>query len=138
MTRALLTGMFILVGLSVACGHQQINHEPKTVRTIEISDIVKPQMIYARTGEEIRWHNLRSNPVRVGFLTRRLLDELGCRRGLPTFFGEVEDAVTIMPGESVGLCPLRPGVLQYNVWFDPGNPKGAISRTGAIHVETGG
>ena len=137
MTKALLIGVLMLAGLSAACA-RHVAHNPMTIRTIEISDSVKPHTIYARTGEEIRWQNLRSNPVRVGFLSRRLLDELACRRGVPTFFGEVDDLVTIMPGESVGLCPLRPGVLQYNDWFDPDNPRGAISRTGAVHVESGG
>ena len=137
MTRLLVICAIVLTGLSGACGHQ-LSHVATTVRTIEISDAVSPHTLYTKAGEEIRWQNLRSNTVRVGFLSKRLLGELGCRKGVPAFLGEVEDLVTIGPGESVGLCPLRTGVLQYNVWFDPDNPKGAISRTGTVHVERGG
>ena len=104
---------------------------------IQISDLVQPRTVYAKSGEEIRWQNLRTNPVRVGFLTRRLLDELGCMKGVSAVFGEVSDLITIEPGESVSLCLLRSGILQYNVWFDPENPKGAISPTATVHVEAG-
>jgi hypothetical protein len=67
----------------------------------------------------------------------RLLDELACEKGkdVVTMFGQVNDLVTIPPGESISLCIARSGELQYNVWFDEGNPKGAISRTATVHIE---
>jgi len=129
--------MALVCALS-ACGHQSVPDRPTTVRMIRISDFVKPDTVYAKSGEEIRWQNLRTNPVRVGFLSGRLLEELGCKKGVSAFFGEVGDVITIGPGESVSLCPLRSGVLQYNVWFDAENPKGAISPTATVHIEAGG
>jgi hypothetical protein len=108
------------------------------VHTIQISDLVTPDTLYAKPGEEIRWRNLRSNPVRLGFLTMRLLDELACEKGVATFWGGMSDLVTIPPGGSMSLCFVRVGVLQYNVWFDAENPKGAISPTASVHVEAGG
>ena len=138
MTRAMLICVLILTSLSAACGSRGLNQASTAVRTIDISDTVKPHTVYARTGEEIRWRNLRTNPLLVGFLSMQLLEELGCKEGVSTFFGEVEDLVTIKPGESVGLCPLHSGVLQYNVWFDATNPRAGISRTGTVHVEHGG
>ena len=127
----------LVIGGFPACV-QQDALVPTSVRTIEISDAVTPQTIYARTGEEIRWQNHRSNPVRLGFLSKRLLHNLGCRKGLSSFLGEVDDLVTINPGDSVGICPLSAGELQYNVWFDPENRYGQISPTGTVHVEKGG
>ncbi|HJT20580.1 MAG TPA: hypothetical protein VJ746_08920 [Nitrospira sp.] len=138
MMRSCLAYLTMFAGLLAACDHHRMNHIPSAARTIEITEVVKPGTVYAKTGEEIRWQNLRDNPVRVGFLSKRLLNDLGCRKGLSAFLGEVDDLVTIEPGESIGICPLRSGVLQYNVWFDPDNPKGAISPTGTIHVENGG
>lgn len=121
-----------------ACGHDSAKLTPSSVRTIQISDMVLPDTLYAKPGEKIRWENLRANPVRVGFLTMRLLDELACEQGVVTFWGGVSDLVTIPPGGSMSLCFVRAGVLQYNVWFDADNPKGAISPTAAVYVEAGG
>jgi hypothetical protein len=75
----------------------------------------------------------------MGFLSMRQLDELACAKGkdVVTMFGRINDLVTIPPGESISLCIVRSGELQYNVWFDEGNPKGAISRTATVHVEKG-
>ncbi|MDP1948888.1 MAG: hypothetical protein Q8L77_15455 [Nitrospirota bacterium] len=120
-----------------ACGHQPATTSSATVRTIQISDMVTPDTLYATPGEEIRWENLRANPVRIGFLSMRLLDDLGCEKGVATFWGGTNDLVTIPPGRSISLCFARAGLLQYNVWFDADNPKGAMSRTAAVYVEAG-
>jgi hypothetical protein len=130
-------GLLILVAAwsLQACGHSPAPDSQMVVRTIRISDVVKPSTVYARAGEEIRWENLRATSVRIGFLHGRLLEELGCKKGVSSFFGDVDDAITIGPGESASLCPLRSGTLQFNVWFDAGNPKGEISPTATVHVE---
>lgn len=130
-------GLLILVASCMlqACGHSPMSESPGAVRTIRISDMVKPSTVYARSGEEIRWENLRATSVRIGFLHGRLLEELGCTKGVSSFFGEIGDTITIGPGESASLCPLRSGTLQFNVWFDADNPRGEISPTATIHVE---
>ncbi len=110
-------------------------NEEFSVRTIEISDVVSPETLYAYPGEEVRWQNLRENPIRVGFLTMRLLDKVGCEKGMTTLFGQVRDLVTIQPGEWVSVCFVRSGDVKYNVWFDADNPKGTISPTAIVRVE---
>lgn len=110
----------------------------QVIHTIEISGGVEPEVLYARPGQEIRWHNSRKNPVRLGFLTMKLLDEVGCEKGVLTLFGQVNDLVMIPPGESVSLCFVRRGEMKYNVWLDPENPRGAITPTASIRVEGGG
>jgi hypothetical protein len=138
MTRTLWgLGLMLVYALS-ACGHQLATNSLPTVRTIQILNAVTPDRLYAKPGEEIRWQNLRQNPVRVGFLTMRILDELTCQKGVANFWGGVNDLVTIPPGGTISLCFKRAGVLQYNVWFDPDNPRGAISPMAAVDVETGG
>ncbi|HMU54873.1 MAG TPA: hypothetical protein PKA61_07695 [Nitrospira sp.] len=133
-------GLVLLVAVCTlqACGHSPLSDSRGVVRTIRISDVVKPTTVYARSGEEIRWENLRATPVRIGFLSGRLLEELGCKKGVSSFFGDIGDAITIEPGQAASLCPLRSGTLQFNVWFDADNPKGEISPTATIHVEAGG
>lgn len=120
-----------------ACSHTPASEASRTVREIQIGDTVQPQMLYAKPGEEIRWQNVRSAPVNLGFLTTSLLKELGCQKGVVTMFGEVKDFISIPPQESVSVCFVRPGELKYNVWLNPDNPRGAITPTATIRVEAG-
>lgn len=134
---ALGLALFLICGIAACSYHRESRVEP-IVRTIEITDEVKPAFLYATPGEEIRWQNLRGNPVQVGFLTMKLLDEVACEKGVSTPFGQVNDFVTIPPGKSISLCLMRPGDLKYNVWFDAENLRGAISPTATVRVVKGG
>ncbi|MBX9693778.1 MAG: hypothetical protein K2Z81_15420 [Cyanobacteria bacterium] len=128
----------VLVGIVTGCSHPSVPDIKAQVRIVEVTDEVTPSVLYAAPGEEVRWTNLRSNPIRLGFLTMRLLDEVGCDHGIKTLFGQMSDLVTIPPGESVSLCFVRRGDLKYNVWLEPDNPRGPITPTATIRVESGG
>ncbi|MBD0316600.1 MAG: hypothetical protein ICV75_07905 [Nitrospiraceae bacterium] len=121
-----------------ACGHSPTIEPPRTVRQVEIGDTVQPQLLYAKPGEEVRWRNVRSAPVNLGFLTTSLLKDLSCQNGVVTMFGEVKDFISIPPQTSVSVCFVRPGELKYNVWLNPENPRGAITPTATIRVEAEG
>ena len=120
-----------------ACSHDAATSSGRTVRTVEISDLVNPRVIYATPGDEVRWMNARANPVRIGFLNRNLLEDHRCQNGIVNMFGEVNDLITIAPGESISLCPVRAGDLRYNVWFDADNPRGSMSPTMTISIRGG-
>ncbi len=127
-----------IVQILSACGHQPVISGAENVRSIQITDTVAPSILYTTPGEEVRWTNHRANPIRLGFLTMKLLDEVSCERGLTTLFGEIRDLVTIPPGESVSLCFVRRGDVTYNVWLEPDNPRGPITPTATIRVRSGG
>ena len=120
-----------------ACSHSAATSSGRTVRTVEISDLVKPGVMYASPGDEVRWMNASGNPVRVGFLNRNLLEDHQCQNGIVNLFGEVNDLITIAPGESISLCPVRAGDLRYNVWFDAENPRGSMSPTMTVRIRGG-
>jgi plastocyanin len=120
-----------------ACSHTATTEAARTIREVRIGDTVQPQMLYAKPGEEVRWQNLRSSPVNLGFLTTSLLKDLSCEKGVVTMFGAVRDFISIAPQESVSVCFARPGELKYNVWLNPENPRGTISPTATIRVEVG-
>ena len=128
----------VLVQMLSACGHQPVTRDPASVHTVQISEVVTPNVLYAAPGEEVRWTNLRSNPIRLGFLSMRLLDDVGCDHGVRTLWGAMSDLVTIPPGESVSICFVRRGDLKYNVWLEPDNPRGPITPTATIRVDHGG
>jgi plastocyanin len=133
---AVSVGLVLTVALSAACGHTP-SEAVRTVRTVEISDQVNPHVMYASPGDEVRWTNARENAVRVGFLDLRLMEDPRCQKGIVGLFGQVNDLVTIAPGESISLCFARTGDLRYNVWFDAEDPRGAISPTMTISVRGG-
>ena len=137
MTRIRLSLCVLAVWAFAACGHNPATSSGRTVRTVEISDLVKPGVMYAAPGDEVRWTNARENPVRVGFLNRNLLEEHQCQNGIVNLFGEVNDLITIAPGESISLCPVRAGDLRYNVWFDAENPRGSMSPTMTVRIRGG-
>jgi plastocyanin len=129
--------LFLTTSLLAGCTHTPGTSGERTVRTVEISESVTPNVMYASPGEEVRWTNARSTPVRVGFLSPRLLEEHECQKGVVDMFGRVNDFITIPPGESISLCFVRSGDLGYNVWFDADNPRGSISPTMTIRVRGG-
>ena len=129
-------GMYCALLLALtACGHAPSTG--RTVRTVEISNQITPHVMYVSPGEEVRWTNTSSNTVRVGFLNKRLLEDHRCQNGVVDLFGQVNDLITIEPGESISLCFSRTGDLQYNVWFDAEDPRGAISPTATISIRGG-
>lgn len=127
-----------LIMMQAGCGHGLVGSDASPVREIRIADAVKPDLMFAKPGEEVRWKNVRSASVRIGFLTTRMLDELSCDQGVRTFWGEVNDLITIPPGGSISLCFGHVGELKYNVWFEPENPRGAISPTASVRIEVRG
>lgn len=127
-----------IVQILSACGHQPVISEAEHVRTIRISDVVAPKVLYTTPGEEVRWTNNRANSIRLGFLKTTLLDEVACERGFTTLLGGIRDLVTIPPGGSVSLCFVRQGDLTYNIWIEPDNPRGLITPTATIRVMSGG
>ena len=137
MTRITLSVCAVALCAFAACSHGTAASSGRTVRTVEISDHVKPGVMYASPGDEVRWMNARENPVRVGFLNRNLLEDHQCQNGIVNLLGEVNDLFTIDPGESISLCPVRAGDLRYNVWFDADNPRGSMSPTMTVKIRGG-
>lgn len=138
MTQVLWSLCVGLIMIQFGCGHRVAAADPSLVREIRIADEVTPALMRVSPGEEIQWTNARPASVRIGFLTTRLLDELGCEKGVKTLFGQVNDLITISAGESISLCFGRVGELKYNVWFEPENPRGRISPTATVRIEARG
>ena len=133
----LILGVAMIITVTSACAHTAPTGAARTVRPVEISNQVNPHVMYASPGEEVRWTNTRQNAVRVGFLTMRLMEDHQCEKGIVDMFGQMNDHVIIEPGDSISLCPAKTGDLQYNVWFDPEDPRGTISPTLTIKIRGG-
>lgn len=111
--------------------------DPPRVRDVRIHDRnhIVPDHLYAAVGEEIRWHNLLSVPVHLGFLGVKPIKEVSCGRGFTTLYGAIKDMVTIRAGDYVSLCFTRVGTVRYNIWTDLADPLHSMSPTAVIHIE---
>jgi len=52
---------------------------------IRIREQVGPQDLYVYVGDEVRWQNLRPDPVKVGLLSHHRLDLVSCEKGFTRF-----------------------------------------------------
>src|SRR5512146_2704509 len=125
---------FLLLGVQGCLRHQETGRAGAAVRYVEIRSEVTPRTLYAQVGDEIRWQNLSSDPVRIGILDSKWRDHVVCEKGFKRF-GSMEDFVIIQPQEYVSLCFSKATTLRYNVWLDARNLKGPMSPTAAVRID---
>lgn len=99
---------------------------PETSRTGAVHDIrieegVSPERLEVSVGDEVRWINGRTLPVRLEFLPEDL-EDLRCQSGFATLVGRVtqvlggvREMAEVQPNEAVSLCFGREGIVTYNV-----------------------
>jgi hypothetical protein len=132
-----MTTMLIVLSplLALGAGCAQLpERTPANVHYIQIRDTISPMELYVSVGDQVRWQNLRGESVKIGLLPGVDLDKTSCEKGFRNF-GVMEDFVTIKPRDYVSLCFVRPGLVRYNIWMDPNDTKGNITRTAVIHIE---
>jgi hypothetical protein len=122
-----------LLALGTGCAHSA-DRATSAVHYIQIRDTISPMDLYVSVGDQVRWQNLRGESVKIGLLPGVDLEKTSCEKGFRNF-GVMDDFVTIKPRDYVSLCFVRPGLVRYNVWMDPKDTKGNITRTAVIHVE---
>jgi hypothetical protein len=123
----------LLLAAAPGCSNL-VDRAGSPVHYIQIRDTISPMDLYVSVGDQVRWQNLRGEPVKIGLLPGVDLSKTSCEKGFKTF-GVMEDFVTIKPRDYVSLCFVRPGLVRYNVWMDPKDTKGNITRTAVIHIE---
>ena len=131
--RTILMYLSPLLALGMGCAHST-DRPTSPVHYIQIRDTISPMDLYVSVGDQVRWQNLRGESVKIGLLPGVDLEKTSCEKGFRNF-GVMEDFVTIKPREYVSLCFVRPGLVRYNIWMDPKDSKGNITRTAVIHVE---
>jgi hypothetical protein len=123
----------LLIGALVGCLHPTAGDPSLRAHLVEIRDEISPQDLYVNVGDEIRWHNLRAEPVKIGLLNHPQLNLVSCERGFSRF-GQVQDTATIPAQEYVSLCFSKPGIVEYNVWMNLDDPYRSMTPTAKIQV----
>lgn len=124
----------LLIGALVGCASVDGTADPAGAPIIAIGDSIDPMVLSLRAGREVQIENRREGPIRIGVLASTVSFHWNCGRGVTSWFTEGGSTVTLDPSLSIRLCLGGPGYLDYNVWFEPDNPRGPISRTARVQV----
>lgn len=130
---ARLVRLLIGASLLTACAAASPDTTPLRTHYIHIQDGVSPQRLDVHIGDEVRWQNLRSEPVKVSLLSHLSGAGVSCQTGFSSF-GSLDDTATIPPNEYVSLCFARAGSIQYNVWLKLEDPLRSMTPTAKIVV----
>lgn len=128
----LLMTVMVVAGSLMACAGPQTTRSGE-IHTIKIEKGPEPAQAVVNVGDEVRWENHRSLPVRVD-LVGEVQDTLSCERGFSNFLGVKRDSATVAPNESVAACFSRVGVIKYNLRMDSALPGGHEISSGTVQV----
>lgn len=103
-----------------------------------IREDVSPSTVNVKPGDEIRWINRRTGPVKIIFL-QPVEDKISCQRG----FSSMREAIgmgdasstALDANESASLCFSKPGEFKYTVRIQTEGPRGEINEPGTIRVQ---
>jgi plastocyanin len=128
-----LAGLFTGAALLASCAAASLDAPPLRTHYIHIQNNVSPQRLDVQVGDEVRWQNLRSEPVRISLLNQLSVAGISCQTGFSRF-GMLDDTATIPPHAYVSLCFTRAGSIQYNVWLNLEDPVRSMTPTAKVGV----
>ena len=111
---------------------------PTVTRTGDVKDIVIGDKLSAaevsvNPGDEVRWINKRTAPVRIVFLDPVLKDKLSCKKNLGGWMAR-SDTVKLGTNEMASACFRDPGYFRYTVRMESTLTTGEINVPGVIQV----
>lgn len=109
----LLMMAVFLVETEMGCRKRPTVSGGKDVTNILITEQFSNSAVTVRPGDEVRWTNRRTTPVRVIFLSS-VVGRLSCNYGFSGFMEPVESAL-LAPDEKAGVCFTQPGSMRYGV-----------------------
>ena len=111
---------------------------PTVTRTGDVKDIIIGDDLSAReiavnTGDEVRWINKRTQPVRVVFLDPVSDKQLSCKNNVGGWMTP-SDTAQLGKNETASACFRDPGYFRYIVRMESGLTTGDINIQGVIKV----
>jgi len=111
---------------------------PTVTRTGDVKDIIigddlSSRDIAVNTGDEVRWINKRTQPVRVIFLDAVLDKQLSCKKNVGGWMTP-SDTAQLGKNETASVCFRDPGYFRYIVRMESALTTGEINVQGVIKV----
>lgn len=126
---------YLGVALLFALGCQGM---PTVTRSGEVKDIIigdnlTPSETAVNTGDEVRWINKRTQPVRVIFLDAVLDKQLSCKNNVGGWMTP-SDTAQLATNQTASVCFRDPGYFRYIVRMESAKTTGDINVQGVIKV----
>ncbi|MGQ0812631.1 MAG: hypothetical protein ACT4OO_15600 [Nitrospiraceae bacterium] len=141
---ALVAIVLPIVFLAGCASDKKLAHATRTgkIHDIKVGESLNPPKLEVRVGDEIRWINTRSAPVKIVFVDP-MKDRVSCQDGFQFsgFTGMFSDEAsnvgetTIEPNEHASLCISSPGSYTYNSRMVATAAGGETNSTGKIWVD---
>lgn len=128
-----ITGILLCAGL-YACASLPNISRTAIVHDIKVGEELSPQNIVVKTGDEIRWINLRKQDIQIDIPNLKSY-EPSCQRGFSTVLGSLKESVTLNPNETVSVCFKNQGMVRYIVRKETAQAGGKLVMDGSITVE---
>ena len=127
--------LYLGVALLFVLGCQGMPTVTRTgdVKDIIIGDELSSREIVVNTGDEVRWINKRTQPVRVIFLDAVLDKQLSCKNNVGGWMTP-SDTAQLGKNETASVCFRDPGYFRYIVRMESAKTTGDINVQGVIKV----
>ena len=111
---------------------------PTVTRTGDIKDIIigddlSSREIAINTGDEVRWINKRTQPVRVIFLDAVLDKQLSCKNNVGGWMTP-SDTAQLGTNETASVCFRDPGYFRYIVRMESARTTAELNVSGVVKV----
>ncbi|QOC23098.1 hypothetical protein IC757_02755 [Wenzhouxiangella sp. AB-CW3] len=132
---AFATAILAIAGCAAMAGTAGIADSSRTgtIHDVQFEERMTPTNLRVRHGDEVRWVNRRSTPVKLEFLDGAL-DDVVCQSGFSSLLRRQQESATIKPNESASLCFGRVGTITYNARMDSPVAGGQMIESGTIRV----
>ena len=130
--RYLGIGLAALVFLG-GCGSTPTVTRTGDVKDIIIGDNLSAAEVSVNPGDEVRWINKRTQPIRVVFLDPELDKQLSCKNNVGGWMTP-SDTAKLDKNETASVCFRDPGYFRYIVRMESAKTTGEINVPGLIQV----
>ncbi|GMV52068.1 MAG: hypothetical protein NBKEAIPA_00015 [Nitrospirae bacterium] len=122
-----------VAALFIGCAGLPQTSRTAVIHEVKFEDKMMPADLTVNVGDEIRWVNHRTLPVRIDIpgLKNGLLS---CDRGFSNAFGSTREVTELDPGKSASLCFAQPVVLGYNARMKSAVPGGMAIEPGTLRA----
>ena len=127
--------LYLGVALVFVLGCQSTPTVTRTgdVKDIIIGDDLSSREVVVNTGDEVRWINKRTAPVRIVFLDPALDKQLSCKNNIGGWMTPC-DTARLATNETASACFRDPGYFRYTVRLESALTTGEINVPGVIKV----
>ncbi|HQV45428.1 MAG: hypothetical protein WBB60_00660 [Nitrospira sp.] len=124
-----LTGLLLMTG----CAGLAETTRTAVIHEVKFEEHLNPADLTVRVGDEVRWVNHRTLPVRID-IPGLNKDMLSCERDFSNFIGQVGETAELSPSKSTSLCFSKGMVISYNARMKSAVPGGMVIEPGTIRV----